>query len=113
MFDAVHDKLIDIYGGKTSNLSKDTNLNNDFVETMWNACVREANLAPNWFQILFYGTMSSNDLKLIQKQGNADIFDELKHGESASMEMISNVIARKTPDQIARSFRQRELFVDM
>lgn len=80
---------------------------------MCDACVRDAFLAPTWFDILFYGSISDNDLGILQKKGNKDILAELSGGHPADDSMLTNKRDRCYLDRHRAKFRQKELFVDM
>jgi len=69
----VHDVLIRLYGPKTTSMSKDPDFTKNLVNKMWEACVRDAHLAPTWFNILFFGTMSDYDLGILKTKGTPNL----------------------------------------
>ena len=75
--------------------------------------VRDSAIAPTWFSIFFYGSLSEVDARILNRKGTADLLEELKHGNCASDTMLTT--NRQSVDNFrqAATFRQKELFADM
>jgi hypothetical protein len=88
--DALRDMLWATYGKKSNSISVHPEFSTKFVETIWKSCSRDVCLAPTWFRILFYGSLSNKDSHFLEKVGNNDLIDELGQARNASSTMLTN-----------------------
>ena len=111
--DALREVLWRTYGRRSINISNHSEFANEFADTIWEKCVRDVCIAPTWFRILFYGSLSNADIVYLEKKGNSDLIDALEHGHKASNEMLTNRRSDVSSIRQAAMLRQKELFADM